>query len=115
MGALDSEIAKPFNYNVFHIHTIQLNLINLIVENPNLKAVEINRDLNFNDLEKLIKAALLIQSRGERLMLTGSYSEKDIYQFSTQLSPVGLCIQKVIQIDELNALARTRAMIETWN
>ena len=113
VGALDSEIAKSFDYSVFHMHTLQLNLINLIVENPNLKAVQITRDINFNDLEELIKTARLIQNRNKRLILRGPYSEKDIYRFSTQLSPVGLYIQNIIRIDELNALTET--MIKAWN
>jgi len=111
--ALDSKIAKSFDYSVFHMHTSQLHLINLIVEDPNLKTVQITRDINFNDLEELIKAARLIQSKNKRLILRGPYSEEDIYRFSTQLSPVGLYIQNVIRIDELNALTET--MIKTWN
>jgi hypothetical protein len=110
---LDRQIASTFPFSLFHLHTSQLKLIDEIVSNPSLGAVQITRDINVRDIRELIEASQRVQRSDKALVLRGAFAETEMDMLRQELSAAGLFIQHITRIDELNAAAES--MARGWN
>jgi hypothetical protein len=85
--------------NFFHLHSACLYPVNTLLEDGSFDVLQINVDHRGMGppVSKLIDTFKQIQSAGRPLLLWGEFSPEEWQLVQSQLSPVGLSLQPIIQ------------------
>lgn len=91
---VDREILADFEYSIVHLHACGLYLLDLVLDIPELNAVEISIDRETGDFNKefLLSSCKKIQSAGKGVLLSGELTEEELREFVAGLGPNGLAI-----------------------
>lgn len=92
----DERLCGLTRYNVMHVHTTSLNLLDAILGMKNLGAVQISQDEGF-PLERLLPQLLRVQQADKPLIVKGRFAEPELAAIVNQLSPRGLYVQPVVE------------------
>lgn len=92
----DQRVASSFPYNVIHLHSSSLLLLDKIVEIEAIKCIQINKDQGGWGVPKMLPLFKMVQRRGKRLLIRGNLDREDLAQLRRELSPNGLYLQIVI-------------------
>jgi len=96
----DRRIASAFAYDVIHLHSSSLHLLDRFVDVAPQKCFEINKDQGGWGVPRMIPLFKMVQSRGKRLMIRGKLDLADLDLVRKELSPRGLYLQVVIDKPE---------------
>jgi len=96
----DRKQAMAFPYSLIHLHASSLHLLSHIVEIPELKCIQINKDVGGTEIESEIPYFKLVQDRGKTLLVRGKLTLDDLEILRRNLSPRGLYLQIVIEAPE---------------
>jgi len=92
----DQRVASSFPYNVIHLHSSSLLLLDRIVEVEALKCIQINKDQGGWGVPKMLPLCKMVQRKGKRLLIRGKLDREDLAHLRKDLSPEGLYLQIVI-------------------
>ncbi len=92
----DQRVASSFPYNVIHLHSSSLLLLDRIVEVEALKCIQINKDQGGWGVPKMLPLLKMVQKKGKRLLIRGKLDREDLARLRKELSPDGLYLQIVI-------------------
>ena len=96
MAALHARLCALTPYNMFHLHTTSLHVLDDLLKVGGLGAVEISRDEGVEEMADLIDAFKRVQQAGHPLVVKGRFAEDAISRLLRELTPNGLCIQVVV-------------------
>jgi 5-methyltetrahydrofolate--homocysteine methyltransferase len=92
----DQRVASSFPYNVIHLHSSSLLLLDRIVEVEALKCIQTNKDQGGWGVPKMLPLLKTVQRKGKRLLIRGKLEPEDLAHLRKGLSPNGLYLQIVI-------------------
>jgi len=93
---LDEKLAEVAPYNLIHLHSSSLFLIDRFLEIAHIKAFQVTKDPGGTQLSDMMPALQKIQRAGKPLIVKGQFDQADLEQIRNQLSVRGLCIQPVV-------------------
>jgi 5-methyltetrahydrofolate--homocysteine methyltransferase len=96
----DRRIASAFPYDVIHLHSSSLHLLDRFVDIEPQKCLEINKDQGGWGVDRMLPLFKMVQSRGKRLIIRGKLDLEDLELLRKELSPRGLYLQIVIDKPE---------------
>jgi hypothetical protein len=96
----DRRIASAFPYDVIHLHSSSLHLLDRFADVEPQKCIEINKDQGGWGVPRMIPLFQRMQSRGKRLIVRGKLDLADLESLRQALSPRGLYLQVVIDKPE---------------
>lgn len=88
----DVKIAAAFDYTLLHLHSASLQILNAVLEIPQLASVNVVVDPLGPKLTAMLPQLQGIQAAGKSLHLHGPLSPEDIELARSNLSPNGLAI-----------------------
>jgi hypothetical protein len=92
---IDRSIASQFDYPIIHTHSGSRHILPVLVEEPELKAIEITLDpapYGPSPLE-LLPSFRIVQQAGKALYISGPMKRSELDIILETLSPVGLAIR----------------------
>ncbi len=112
----DREMAKVTEFNLIHLHTTSLFLLDLFLEIDELKTLQVSLDSGGPGLGDIIESLKKIQGAGKRLVIKGVLDEATIAMAEEKLNARGLCLQAVVNnLDEAKRLKDIFARYNKWN
>jgi hypothetical protein len=96
LKAMDERLADLTPYNLIHLHSSSLFLIDQFLEISNIKAFQVTKDPGGATLSSMIPALQKIQEASKPLIVKGQFDQVDLNMIRDQLSVKGLCIQPVV-------------------
>jgi 5-methyltetrahydrofolate--homocysteine methyltransferase len=96
----DWRIASAFPYDVIHLHSSSLHLLDRFVDVEPQKCIEINKDQGGWGVDRMLPLFKMVQSRGKKLIVRGKLDLADLELLCKELSPRGLFLQIVIDNPE---------------
>jgi len=96
----DRRIAASFPYDVLHLHSSSLHLLDRFVDVEPQKCIEINKDQGGWGVPRMLPLFKSVQSRGRKLMIRGKLDQADLNLLRKELSPRGLFLQFVLDQPE---------------
>jgi len=109
----DRRIASAFPYDVIHLHSSSLHLLDRFVDIEPQKCFEINKDQGGWGVARMVPLFKMVQSRGKKLIIRGKLDQADFDLLRKDLSPRGLYLQVVI--DKPEEAPRFRRFFQPWN
>ena len=109
----DRRIASAFPYDVLHLHSSSLHLLDRFVDIEAQKCFEINKDQGGWGVDRMLPLFKMVQSRGKKLIVRGKLDLADLELLREELSPRGLYLQVVI--DKPEEAPRFRSFFQPWN
>lgn len=92
----DEKLAEIAKYNLIHLHSSSLFLIDQFLEIQNIRAFQVTKDPGGARLADMMPALQKIQKAGKPLIVKGQFDEADLDLIRSSLSAQGLCIQPVV-------------------
>jgi len=92
----DRRMASSFPYNVIHLHSSSLLLLDRIVEIEAIQCIQINKDQGGWGIPKMLPLFKMVQRRGKKLLIRGKLDREDLNHLRKELSPNALYLQIVI-------------------
>jgi hypothetical protein len=92
----DEMLCELTEYNVMHLHTTSLHLLDVILEMKSLGALQISQDEGV-PLERVLPDLVRIQEAKKPLIVKGQFTEAEVGDLCERLSPKGLFIQPVVR------------------
>jgi hypothetical protein len=109
---LDERLAEVAPYNLIHLHSSSLFLIDQFLEIGHIKVFQVTKDPGGTQLSDMMPALQKIQNAGKPLIVKGQFDQADLKRIRNQLSVRGLCIQPVVgnqtEADEMLTNLRNR-------
>ncbi len=93
----DERQASAFPYNVIHLHSSSLFLLDAILNVESLKCIQINKDVGGLEVGKMLPFFKQVQEHGKRLLIRGKLDNNDLTLLRNELSPNGLYLQIVVE------------------
>jgi 5-methyltetrahydrofolate--homocysteine methyltransferase len=109
----DRRIASAFPYDVIHLHSSSLHLLDRIADVAPQKCIEINKDQGGWGVSRMLPLFKMVQSRGKKLIVRGKLDLADLESLRKELSPRGLYLQ--IVIDKPEEAKRLRDFFRPWD
>lgn len=90
----DAQVLKGFPYQVLHLHTCGLHILEPILRIPELRAIEISldREASIWDSEALIGNVQKIQQSGKGAIIDGELTDDELATLLRELDPRGLAV-----------------------
>ncbi len=100
IGARDEKIVNAFDYTWFHTHTANIHIVDVLLEMPKLKAIEVcidypSRGPTSPTIAKLLPVFKKIQKK-KPLVLGGTVTEEELKLLLKELSPAGLAVTSAV-------------------
>lgn len=95
LAPIDRMIAGAFDYPIIHTHSGSHHILSVLVDEPELRAIEVSIDpapYGPPPLE-LLPDLLMIQQAGKSLLISGPMRRAELDELLNRLSPVGLGIR----------------------
>jgi hypothetical protein len=108
----DRRVASSFPYNMIHLHSSSLLLLDRIVEVEALKCIQINKDQGGWGVPKMLPLFKMVQRKGKRLLIRGKLDREDLAHLRRELSPDGLYLQ--IVIDSPSEAKQFQEFFQPW-
>ncbi|HSR11788.1 MAG TPA: hypothetical protein VLS90_10120 [Thermodesulfobacteriota bacterium] len=108
----DRRIAAAFPYDVIHLHSSSLHLLDKFVDVEPQKCIEINKDQGGWSVARMLPLLKMVQERGKRLIVRGKLDVQDLADMRKELSPRGLYLQ--IVIDTPGEAKHLREFFRPW-
>jgi 5-methyltetrahydrofolate--homocysteine methyltransferase len=108
----DRRIASAFPYDVIHLHSSSLHLLDRFVDVAPQKCIEINKDQGGWGVPRMLPLFKMVQSRGKKLIVRGKLDLADLELLRKGLSPRGLFLQ--IVIDKPEEAKRLQDFFRPW-
>ena len=108
----DRRIASAFPYDVIHLHSSSLHLLDRFVDVAPQKCIEINKDQGGWGVPRMLPLFKMVQSRGKKLIVRGKLDLADLESLRRELSPRGLYLQ--IVIDKPEEAKELRDFFRPW-
>jgi len=108
----DRRIASAFPYDVIHLHSSSLHLLDRFVDIEPQKCIEINKDQGGWGVPRMLPLFKMVQSRGKKLIVRGKLDLADLESLRKGLSPRGLYLQ--IVIDQPGEAKRLQDFFRPW-
>ena len=86
----EKKICAQYDYTLMHLHPSAFHLLDDILTNENLKAVEVNKDVGGPDIAGMINRLKKVQEKGRCLVIWGSLTEDEIRLIFDKLEPKGI-------------------------
>jgi hypothetical protein len=96
----DRRIASAFPYDVIHLHSSSLHLLDRFVDIEPQKCLEINKDQGGWGVDRMLPLFKMVQSREKKLIIRGKLDLEDLELLRKELSPRALYLQIVIDKPE---------------
>jgi hypothetical protein len=96
----DDMQASALPYNLIHLHSSSLHLLDRILNVESLNCIQINKDAGGTEIEWELPYFKMVQDRGRRLLIRGKLSREDLNLLRRDLSPRGLYVQTVVETPE---------------
>ena len=109
----DRESARVSEFNLLHLHTSSLFLIDLFLEIKELKAIEVSLDVGGPPLKEVIPSLKKIQESKKCLVVKGDWEEESINLVRKELNPRGLCLQAVV--DNMNEVKKLQDIFAKYD
>ena len=109
----DKEIVSLSKYNMIHLHTTSLHLLDYFLSNENVGIIQISKDDGFEDMNRLVRSLQKIQARQKCLILRGVFSVEELVLIRQMVSPTGFCIHSVVKTKQ-QASEHTHILKEKW-
>jgi hypothetical protein len=92
---IDRRIARAFEYPIIHTHSGSAHILPVLVEEPELRAIEVTLDPAPYGPPPLtlLPAFKMVQRGGKALFISGPMQQSDLDAFLAHLSPAGLAIR----------------------
>ena len=94
---VDRKIAAAFEYPFLHLHPTSLFLLDLLLENRNLKGFQVNHEINGPPMAEFLTHLRKIQAAGFPLIVRGSFSPEALQEFTDSLCPSGLLVNIMVK------------------
>lgn len=104
--------AAAFPYNLIHLHTSSLFLVDRICTIEPLKCLQINKDAGKITVPQMIPYLKRVQERGKRLLVRGKLTHDDLALLRKNLSPAGLFLQ--IVVESATETKQVKDLFEPW-
>ena len=108
----DMRQASAFPYNVIHLHSSSLFLLDRILDIEPLKCIQINKDVGGAEVPKMLPFLKMVQDRGKRLLIRGKLDQDDLSLLRGELMPTGLYLQ--IVVENAAETQRFRDFFQPW-
>jgi hypothetical protein len=92
----DERLAGLAEYTLIHLHSTSLFLIEEFLSVEKIRVFQVTKDPGTATLVKMMPALEKIQKAGRCLVLKGRFDQADLVFMKEKLSPVGLCVQPVV-------------------
>jgi hypothetical protein len=96
----DRALCQLSPYNLMHLHATCVHLMDLILSNEHLTAVQLSKDEGSTTLDDLLPTLRRVQAAGKCLVVKGRFTPEDVAQMQAELSPLGLCVEPVVDTIE---------------
>jgi len=83
-------VCVEYKYTLMHLHPSSFHLLDDIMENENLKAIEINKDLGGPTIRQMLPQFKKVIDRNRRLVIWGSLTKEDIQLVLDELPQEGI-------------------------
>jgi hypothetical protein len=80
-------------FNLLHIHTTSLFLLDLFLGIRELKTIQVSLDVGGPKINEVVDQLNKIQNSGKRVVIKGNLNESDILKIKEKLNTGGLCLQ----------------------
>ena len=90
----DAQVLEAFPYQVFHLHSCGLHIVEPVLRIAHLRAIEIalDREANVWDPETLISSVQKIQECDKATIINGEMTDAELATLLQQLDPRGLAV-----------------------
>ena len=105
-------LASAFPYNLIHLHASSLFLLNRILDIPELRCIQINKDVGDVTIERELPYFRMTQAAGKRLLIRGKLDGDDLDVLRKNLSPRGLSLQ--IVVEHVEETFNLREFFQPW-
>jgi len=95
----DQRLCALTPYNLMHLHASCVHLLDVILANEGLGAVQMSMD-EATPIEQVLPAYQAIQRAGKPLVAKGRFTLDDIAVMKRSLSTAGLCVQPVVDTEQ---------------
>jgi hypothetical protein len=109
----DRRMADAFPYQVIHLHSSSLHLLDRFAEIESLRCIEINKDQGGWGVPRMLPLFKRVQARGKSLIVRGKLDAEDLAVLRQGLSPNGLYLQVVVETPE--EAGRFGEFFRPWN
>ena len=94
LRAYDAQVLKAFPYQVMHMHSCGLQIIEPVLRIDELLTVQISldREANVWDPQEIVNSVEKIQQHGKRALITGGLTDEELRELLCQLDPRGLAV-----------------------
>ena len=101
IAPLDQKMARQFDYSIIHLHSGQLQMLPVMLEIPELTAVQIVIDPPpyGPPAGALVSKFRAVQDAGKSLLVTGPVTQSELDVVLAELSPVGLALRVALLPD----------------
>lgn len=91
---IDRQVLASFPYSIIHLHAVGLHLLDVVLDIPELGAIQISldRETGVWNKEHMLECCKRTQARGKSLLVHGELSEREFLEFTSALDPRGLAI-----------------------
>ena len=108
----DRALCQLSPYNLMHLHATCVHLMDLILSNEHLTAVQLSKDEGSTTLDELLPTLRRVQAAGKCLVVKGRFTAEDVAQIRAELSPRGLCVEPVV--DTIEEAREAVARLVAW-
>lgn len=105
---LDRELAGKYPYNVMHLHSTSMYILEDFLEISKIKSFEINLDVAA-DLKAMLPYYQKVQANKKPLIVRGSFSPDDLRLLVDTLEPTGLYL--VIMVKNIREMEELRPLL----
>lgn len=108
----DERLCAMTPYTLMHLHATHIPLLDAILSNRKLGAVQMSKDEGGFTLAQMLPAWQAIQRAGRPLVVKGRFALDEVALLKSSLSPSGLCVQPVV--DDVVEAQRLLPLLVDW-
>ena len=86
----ETTVCAQYDYTLMHLHPSAFHLLDDILTNENLKAVEINKDVGGPSVAQMLSQFRKVRGKKKNLVIWGDLTEDEIQLIFNELEPEGI-------------------------
>ena len=104
-------LCGKYDYTMMHLHASSFHLLDDILDNENLRAIEINKDVGGPGIARMLPQFSKVQEKKKSLVIWGNLNEEEIRLIFNKLKPEGIFLN--ILLPEFDSALRINSFLKS--
>ena len=109
----EKKICEKYLYTMMHLHSASFHILDDVMCNENLKAIEINKDISGPDIVQMLDQFRKVLEKNFNLVICGHLTEEDIQFLYDKLDPRGIFF--TIFLEDFQKAEKMNAFLKGMN